>query len=158
MWWWKQSLECDVFFKNSWSPGRSVPVGFQSCLPAGRHWGLPGGSDGKASAHNAGGAGSIPGSGRFSGEGNGKPLQYSCPKFHGWRSLVGYSPWGHKESDTTDQLHFLPAGTQGHRWKVTQSRARRPYAAAAHPCGRRPARGASHFQRRPTSPQQSWSR
>ena len=28
-------------------------------------------------------------------------------KFHGWRSLVGYSPWGHKESDTTKQLHFL---------------------------------------------------
>ena len=26
-------------------------------------------------------------------------------KFHGWRSLVGYSPWGHKESDTTEQLH-----------------------------------------------------
>ena len=25
---------------------------------------------------------------------------------HGWRSLVGYSPWGRKESDTTEQLHF----------------------------------------------------
>ena len=24
----------------------------------------------------------------------------------GWRSLVGCSPWGHKESDTTEQLHF----------------------------------------------------
>ena len=29
-------------------------------------------------------------------------------KFHGWRSLVGYSPWGCKESDTTEQLHFSP--------------------------------------------------
>ena len=28
-------------------------------------------------------------------------------EFHGWRSLVGYSPWGHKESDTSEQLHFL---------------------------------------------------
>ena len=28
-------------------------------------------------------------------------------KFHGWRSLVGYSPWGRKESDTTERLHFL---------------------------------------------------
>ena len=28
-------------------------------------------------------------------------------KFHGWRSLVGYTPWGHKESDTTEWLHFL---------------------------------------------------
>ena len=27
-------------------------------------------------------------------------------KSHGWRSLVGYSPWGSKESDTTKQLHF----------------------------------------------------
>ena len=26
---------------------------------------------------------------------------------HGWRSLVGYSLWGRKESDTTEQLHFL---------------------------------------------------
>ena len=25
---------------------------------------------------------------------------------HGWRSLVGYSPWGHKESDTTERLHY----------------------------------------------------
>ena len=36
------------------------------------------GSDGKASAYNAGDLGSIPGSGRFPGEGNGNPLQYSC--------------------------------------------------------------------------------
>ena len=27
-------------------------------------------------------------------------------KPHGWRSLVGYSPWGRKESDTTERLHF----------------------------------------------------
>ena len=27
-------------------------------------------------------------------------------KFHGWRSLVGYSPWGHKESDMTERLRF----------------------------------------------------
>ena len=37
-----------------------------------------GGSDGKASAYNAGDPGSIPGSGRSPGEGNGKPVQYSC--------------------------------------------------------------------------------
>ena len=28
-------------------------------------------------------------------------------KSHGWRSLVGYSPWGGKESDTAEQLHFF---------------------------------------------------
>ena len=42
------------------------------------YWGFPGGSEVKASACNAGDLGSIPGSGRSPGEGNGKPLQYSC--------------------------------------------------------------------------------
>ena len=27
-------------------------------------------------------------------------------KSHGWINMVGYSPWGHKESDTTERLHF----------------------------------------------------
>ena len=39
---------------------------------------FPGSSDGKASAYNVGDPGSIPGSGRSPGEGNGNPLQYSC--------------------------------------------------------------------------------
>ena len=39
---------------------------------------FPGGSDGKASAQNAGDQGSIPGLGRSPGEENGNPLQYSC--------------------------------------------------------------------------------
>ena len=40
--------------------------------------GFPGSSDGKASAHNSGDLGSIPGSGRSPGEGKGNPLWYSC--------------------------------------------------------------------------------
>ena len=40
--------------------------------------GFPGDSDSKESAHNVGDPGSIAGSGRFLGEGNGNPLQYSC--------------------------------------------------------------------------------
>ena len=40
--------------------------------------GFPGGSDGKETACNAGDLGSIPGSGRPPGEGNGNPLQYPC--------------------------------------------------------------------------------
>ena len=39
---------------------------------------FPGGSEVKASASNVGNPGSIPGSGRSPGEGNGNPLQYSC--------------------------------------------------------------------------------
>ena len=39
---------------------------------------FPGGSERKASAYNVRDQGSVPGSGRFPGEGNGNPLQYSC--------------------------------------------------------------------------------
>ena len=41
-----------------------------------------------------------------SGEGNDTPLQYSCLESHGRRSLVGCSPWGREELDTTERLHF----------------------------------------------------
>ena len=52
---------------------------------------------------NAQDMGLILGSGRSPGEGNGDPLQYSCLEHsHGQRSLLGYSPWGHKELDTTE--------------------------------------------------------
>ena len=52
---------------------------------------------------NAGDLGLTPGSGRSSGEGNGSPLQYSCLENPiDRRSMVGYSPWGSKESDTTE--------------------------------------------------------
>ena len=40
--------------------------------------GFPGGLDGKESAYSVGDQGSIPGSRRSPGEGNGYPLQYSC--------------------------------------------------------------------------------
>ena len=42
---------------------------------------------------------------RSPGGGHGNPLQYSCLENpNGQGSLAGYSPWGCKESDTTDQL------------------------------------------------------
>ena len=53
----------------------------------------------------AGEGGSIPGSGRSPGEGNGNSLQYSCFLCHGQRSLEGYSPWGCNKSDTTVHTH-----------------------------------------------------
>ena len=64
--------------------------------------GFPGGSETKASASTAGDLGSIPGSERPPGEGNGNPLLFLPGESPGRRSLVGYSPWGHKESDTTE--------------------------------------------------------
>ena len=67
--------------------------------------GFFGGSDGKESACNVGDMGSIPGLGRSPGGGNGNRLQYSCLENpHGQRGLVGYSPWGCKELDTTERL------------------------------------------------------
>ena len=50
----------------------------ENCPPVEGYMGFPGSSDGKASTYNAGDLGSIPGSGRSPGEGNGNPLQYSC--------------------------------------------------------------------------------
>ena len=70
--------------------------------------GFPGGSDGKESTHNSGDPASITGLGRSPGKGNDNPFQYSCLENpHGQRSLVGYSPWGCKESDMTEQLTLL---------------------------------------------------
>ena len=59
----------------------------------------------KASAYNAGNPGLIPELGRSPGEVNGSPTPGLLPgKSHGRRSLAGYSPLGHKESDVTEQL------------------------------------------------------
>ena len=61
------------------------------------------GFSGQESASNAGDLGSIPGLGRSPGGGHGNSLQYSCLENpHGHRSLVGYSPLGCTELDTTE--------------------------------------------------------
>ena len=61
-----------------------------------------------AGAGDARGAGSIPGSGRSLGIGNGNPLLiFLTEVFHGHRSLVGCSPWGGEELDTTERVHTV---------------------------------------------------
>ena len=61
-----------------------------------------------ASAGDAKDACSIPGLGRSPGGRYGNPLQYSCLENpHGQRSLAGYRPWGHKQSDMTEQHSTL---------------------------------------------------
>ena len=96
-------------------------------------WGFPDSSVGKESTCNAGDPGSIPGSGRSAGEGIGDLLQYSWVSLVaqlvnnppamweiwvwslGWEdslekgkatnsSILAWSPWSHKESDTTEWL------------------------------------------------------
>ena len=74
-------------------------------LPTPVFLGFPSGSDGKESTCNEVDLGSIPGLGRSPGGGHGKALQYSyLENPHGQRSLAGYNPLGHKESDMTEQL------------------------------------------------------
>ena len=64
---------------------------------------LPGGLDSKESTCNVGELGLIPGLGRSPGEGNSLPTPvFLAGEYHGQRSLVGYSPWGHKKSDMTE--------------------------------------------------------
>ena len=75
-----------------------------------QYWGFPGGSEVKASACNAGDLGSIPGSGRSPGEGNGNPLQYSClenPMDGGswWATVHGVAKSQTRLSDFTSR-HF----------------------------------------------------
>ena len=78
---------------------------------------FPGGPGGKESACHARDLGSVPGTRRSLGEGNGNSLQYSCVENpHGQRSLAGYSPWGHKESDFTEQLSLSKTETCHHSY------------------------------------------
>ena len=61
--------------------------------------------DGTGVSCNASDLGLISGLGRSLGEGHGNPFQYSyLENPQGQRSLVGYNPWGSKESDTAERL------------------------------------------------------
>ena len=62
-------------------------------------------SDGKESACSVGDLGSIPGLGRFLGEGTSNPFQYSCLDNPWQRSLAGLSSWDHKEWDLVTNIH-----------------------------------------------------
>ena len=67
------------------------------------HWKFPDGSDGKESACKAGDSGSIPGWGRFPGEGNSNPV--FLPGEIPWKEEPGgLQSMGCKESDTTEWL------------------------------------------------------
>ena len=109
-------VECALFFsflkEKAWKDDtlnirlRSASLGFL------------GGSESKTSACNMGHPGLNPGSGRSPGEGNGKPTPVPLPgKPHGQRSLVGCSPWRHKEADVTERLHFHFLCKKNFWWK-----------------------------------------
>ena len=83
------------------SRGSSQPrkLGLLNCRQILYYFGASLSSVGKESICNAGDPGSIPESGRSSGKRKGYPLQYS-----GLENSMDYSPWGRKESDTTEWL------------------------------------------------------
>ena len=79
-----------------------------------------GGSDGKRLSTMWETPGFDPWVGKFPGEGNGNPLQYSCLE----NPMDGgaWCPWGHKELDTTERLHFLaPPGKPDLALKINKS-------------------------------------
>ena len=83
-------LRCSAFFTVQLS---------HPYMTTGKCMDFPGGSDSKASAYNAGDPGSIPELGRFPGEGNGIPLQYSCLENPGdegawWAAVSGVAQSG----------------------------------------------------------------
>ena len=94
---WIHSLSCEW---ADWNKGSQGPSLVASLV------GFPSSSDSKASAFNKGDPGSVPGSGRSTGEGNGNSPQYSCLQNFMTEELAGYSPWGCKESDTTKRLTY----------------------------------------------------
>ena len=67
-------LRVDSFSHSGLGQILQENVSISACL----YLGFLGGSDGRESAYSAGDMGLITGSGRFPGEGNGNPLQYSC--------------------------------------------------------------------------------
>ena len=71
-------------------------------------WGFSGGSDSKISACNAGDPDLIPRLGRSPGKEMVTHSSILPGESHEQRSLVGYSPWGLKESDMTEQVTLSP--------------------------------------------------
>ena len=109
----KQQLELDMEQQTGFKLGKEY-VKAVYCHPVYLTYiqstsGFPGGSDVKASACNAGDLGLIPGLGRYPGEGNGNPLQYSClenPMDRGaWCTIVhGVTKSRIRLSDFTEYL------------------------------------------------------
>ena len=91
--------------KGSWAFWALAAL-FSFLVPAILSWGFPGGTDSKESSCNAGDLGSIPGLGRFPGEGNGNPLQYFCLE----NPMDRGAWWATVHGDTTEQLSLHRSG------------------------------------------------
>ena len=80
------------------------------------YWGSPGSSNGKESAYYTGEPRLVPGLGNPLKKGMATHSVFFPEKSHRQRSLEGYTPWGHKGSDMTEQLtlsHFTSVSSEG---------------------------------------------
>ena len=122
----------NTLISDFWPPGLwdstyiSVNLSHPVCGPLlEQPWEIPGGSVVKNSPANAGDMGSIPGSGRSLGEGNGLSTPVFLPaKSHGQRSLASYSPWGrigHDWVTKQQQRKWISHATQLLRWSQAGS-------------------------------------
>ena len=98
----KQCQECPGYFESPYKFNLISSFWILTGYPI--YCGLPGGSDGKESACNAGDPGLIPGLGRSPGEGNGNPFQYSCLENSMDRGAWWATVHGCKDLDTTEWL------------------------------------------------------
>ena len=117
--WWL-SLPVPAFSRMSCKWGQSVWTRWSGFFyaasrvwaPSRLQWGFPGGSDGKSVCLQCGRPRFNPWVGKIPWGRKWQPtLVLSPEEFHGQRSLVGYSPWGRKESDTTEWLYILGYST-----------------------------------------------
>ena len=87
---------------------------------------FPGGSDDKAPAYNAGDPGFNPWVEKISWRRKWQPTPVFLPgKSHGQRSLLDYSPWGRKELDMTERLHFTSLQRKISTYKSDNSKYKR---------------------------------
>ena len=112
---WTLVGQCSIvqrrLYQRPLDPGREPPVEQKSprvlCRAVGLELCLPQWLRGKASAYNAGDPGFDPWVGKILWRRKWQPTPIFLPgKSHGWRSLEGYSPWGLRESETTERLQF----------------------------------------------------
>ena len=89
---------------------------------------FPGSSDGKRVCLQRGRSGFDPWVGKIPWRRKWQPTPILLPgKLRGWRSLVGYSPWDLKESDTSEQLHwFIHCGKLDHFRKAQTASREQP--------------------------------
>ena len=101
---WYLSAACPA--SGSYSPGRRVPLPWFISGSGTRQWeNIPIVRRPPFIVQISQSQAVCPGPGRSPGEGNGHSPVFLPGKFHGQRSLAGYSPWGHKESDMTEWLY-----------------------------------------------------